>query len=120
MSNKYFKFFCIIIQKEGQFYPIQIEYYNMFTCYLFDTGLFSIFKTFKEANKYKNVILEWKRLGKLSGGFNHFGYITIAEIKQAEYFRKPTVYDLQTKSLQFKKPLQKIKNELANYNQIHK
>lgn len=105
INNKYFKFYCVILQKDNIFYPIQIEYYNMFTCYLFNTGLFTIFKTFKEANKYKNIILEWKRLRKLSMGFEHFNYITVAEIKQANFY---------------KKPLSEVKNEIANYNKINK
>lgn len=106
--NKYFKFYCIILQKGNIFYPVQIEYYNIFTCYLFNTGLFTIFKTFKEANKYKNTILEWKRLKKLSMGFEQFNYITIAEIKQANFFKKPI------------EEIEKVKNEITDYNKINK
>ena len=85
--NNSFNFYCIIVKINNKFFPIQIEFYNPFTCFLYDNELISIFKTFKQANKYKNEILNWKINNRLHKDFN-FEYITVAKINEIQYYNK--------------------------------
>ena len=87
MPEILFNYYCILVRINNVYYPIQVEFYNPFTCYLYDNELISVFKTFKKANNYKNKIIEWRDQKRLHKSFM-FDYITITQIKEVKYFKK--------------------------------